>query len=393
MIGTYQFAGATTLGSRTGSYAVRDTVLTPSAGLHGQLATTRPLNVWAVLADWIAAGDARVTETCELRDYPRLVLTRASGKEGERLYVDMKSGYPVALERREPNYLWGQVDVQYVYATWTRIGSGHLPGTATRMVDGQPELTRTFGTMALVPRDSAPPLVLPPVTAPMATAGPTFLAPQPPDTIRVSNTTFLLRNSGYQEALTLAHDTVFVFDATQGDGRARQDSAWIGKLFPGKHPIAVVVTDLAWPHVAGVRYWVANGATIISHRASRPFLERVVQRRWTDAPDALEKRRLAGKGHGPTMVFRPVTDSLRLAGGSVTLYPIDGAASEGALAAYVKADGFLWASDYIQDLSAPTQYVDEVAAAVRRVGISPVRVAAEHTPLGPWAAVAKLAAP
>ena len=121
----------------------------------------------------------------------------------------------------------------------------------------------------------------------------------------------MLRNPGYQETLTLARDTVFVFDATQGEARARQDSAWIGKLFPGKHPIVVVVTDLAWPHVAGVRYWVAQGATIVSHRASRPFLERVVDRRWTDQPDLLERVR----ARGVRLKFRAVDDSLRLAGG------------------------------------------------------------------------------
>ena len=51
--------------------------------------------------------------------------------------------------------------------------------------------------------------------------------------------------------------------------------AWVGRLFPGHHPIVVVVTDLAWPHVAGVRYWVAMGATIVSHAGSKEFLSQV----------------------------------------------------------------------------------------------------------------------
>src|SRR5262245_61780730 len=118
----------------------------------------------------------------------------------------------------------------------------------------------------------------------MAFSLPVFLQPTRPDTERVSASTFLLRNRGYTEAVTLQRDTVFVFDATQGDERVRQDSAWIAALFPGRHPIAVVVTDLAWPHVAGVRAWVARGATIVSHRAAKPFLTEVVNRRWTQTP-------------------------------------------------------------------------------------------------------------
>jgi hypothetical protein len=386
MIGGYQYGGSTTLGSRTASYGVRDTTLVPSPALHAQLDASRPLNAWAVIADWIASGDARVSQICELRDYPRLLLTRRSDHRVETLYIDQKSGYPAALERREPHYLWGSTDVQYVFATWLRVGNAHVPGTATRMVDGAPEITRSFGRVELIASDSAPRLTLPATAAPMSRETAAFLTPSAPDTIRVSNTTVLLRNPGYQETLTLARDTVFVFDATQGDARARQDSAWIGKLFPGKHPIVVVVTDLAWPHVAGVRYWVAQGATIVSHRASRSFLERVVDRRWTDSPDALERVR----SHGVRLKFRAVDDSLRLAGGDVTLFAIDGPSSEGALAAYVHADRFLWASDYVQTLQQPTQYLDEVTAAVHRMGYSPTRLAAEHLPLTDWSAATRL---
>lgn len=385
MVGGYQYGSSTTLGSRIASYGVRDTTLLPSAELHDQLDAQRPLNVWAVVADWLAGGDARVARVCDLREYPRLVLTRSSDHGLEELYVDQKTGYPVALERHEAHYLWGRVDVQYVYATWLRTGGAHVPGTASRLVDGAPEITRSFGRMELVAADSAPRLALPANAEPMKRQMAAFLNPFAPDTIRVSPTTVLLRNLGFQETLTLARDTVFVFDATQGDARARQDSAWIGKLFPGKHVIAVVVTDLAWPHVAGVRYWVAQGATIISHRASRPFLERVVDRRWTDTPDVLEHSR-AGSG---AMKFRAVDDSLRLAGGAITLFAIDGPSSEGALAAFVHADRFLWASDFVQTLQRPTQYLDEMRAAVRRMGYAPTRLAAEHLPLADWAAATR----
>jgi hypothetical protein len=388
MIGANQFKGPPTLGARTASYAIRDTALVPNAPLQAQLLTTRPLNVWAMIADWIAAGNARVVERCEYRDYPRLVLVHPGTIGDERLYVDPKTGYPVAYMRTESHYLWGQIAAEYVYSTWTTVGDAHLPGVAFRLVDGTPTITRTFGDIALVPRDSAPSLALPRAAAPMQPATAGFLAPVAPDTIRVSPSTVLLRNPGYTEALTLARDTVFVFDATQGDLRARQDSAWIGKLFPGHHAIAVVVTDLAWPHVAGVRYWVAQGATIISHRASRAFLDKVVARRWTAAADLLEQRR--SHGRRVPMHFVPVEDSLRLAGGAITLFAIDGISSEGALAAFVHADRFLWASDYIQTLAQPTQYLDEVAAAVARMHVDPLRVAAEHLPLSDWSAAAAL---
>lgn len=387
MIGGYSGPGPATLGGRLASYVALDTGLVPSAATHSGLAATRPLDVWALLSDWIAANDARVAERCELREYQRLVLARRGEHGTERLYIDPKSGYPVAYERTEPHYLWGDVAVRYVYATWLRVADAHVPGTATRVVDGMDDVTRTFGQVELVSRDSAPSLALPAVSSRMAEQLPAFLVPTNPDTVRVSATTFVLRNRGYAEAVTLARDTVFVFDATQGEARAREDSAWIAKLFPGRHAIALVVTDLAWPHVAGVRFWVARGATIISHRSSRAFLDTIVNRRWTAAPDLLERER----ARTPRMKFRAVDDSLRLAGGALTVFAIDGPASEGALAGFVHQDSFLWASDYVQNLQQSTQYLDEVAAAVRRMGYAPARLGAEHIPVSDWKNVAPLA--
>ncbi|MEP6495037.1 MAG: hypothetical protein ABJF01_20285 [bacterium] len=384
-IGGYEY-GATTIGDARASYLLRDTTLVPDDQTHGALYATRPLSVWAMLGDWLADSDVRVEGRCMYRDYTRLVLSRRASEGSERLFIDEKSGYPTKLDRVESHYLWGQVHVEFVYSTWVRIGSAHLPIATARVVDGTTDVTRTFATPVFVSRDSAPLLTIPARSAAMRIALPAFLEPSRPDTVRVNANTFLLRNRGYTEAVTLARDTVFVFDATQADERVHQDSVWIGALFPGRHPIVVVITDLAWPHVAGVRAWVARGATIVSHRAARSFLTQVVNRRWTLAPDLLERRRAS-----VSFRFRAVGDSLRLAGGDITLFPIDGAASEVALAAFVRPGRFLWASDFIQNVSAPTQYLDDVFAAVTRMGISPANVAAEHAPLTAWERLIPLA--
>ncbi|HEU5220338.1 MAG TPA: hypothetical protein VFU23_16880, partial [Gemmatimonadales bacterium] len=135
------------------------------------------------------------------------------------------------------------------------------------------------------------------------------------------------------------------------------------------------------------RFWIAAGATIVSHSTSRTMLQRVVDRRWTLAPDRLEGRRAASPFR-----FRPVRDSLVLAGGAVTLYPIDGIASEGALMGWLREPRFLWASDFIQDPSHPTLYTTEVWQAARRSGLAPLTAAAQHFPPTPWKQIEALAA-
>jgi hypothetical protein len=225
-----------------------------------------------------------------------------------------------------------------------------------------------------------------PVTTAMAPGPPAYLIPAAPDTARVSQSIRLLANPGYRQGVALLADTLYLLDATQGEARARADAALIAGMFPGRHPVVLVVTDLAWPHIAGLRYWVARGATVASHPASRPFLERVLARRWTRTPDLYERRRA-----GARFRFVPVGDSLALAGGKLHLYPIDGLGGEGGVMAWLADDRFLWAGDYIQTVRQPSTYASDVWRAARRAGLSPTRAAAQHLPLTPWSTIDSLA--
>ncbi len=365
-------------------FAKRDTAWVRADGGWRTTEASRALDPWTVVQDWSTAGGARLTARCQYRNYPRTVVERHGIFGAERLYIDAKTGFPVKLDREEPHYLWGQQHVEYVYMSWLRYGGTLMPATAAKLIDGDEEQLRETISARPIPRDSVPPIAVPDSSTRSAVITPGFLRPTPVDTMRLGPQTFALRNPGYTELVTLSRDTVVLFDATQGEERSRTDSAWIGRLFPGHHPVAVVVTDLAWPHVSGMRFWVASGATIVSRDISEPFLGSVVARRWTAVPDKL------ARAHA-RLRFLPVRDSLRIAG--ITILPIDGIASEGALMAYLLNDRFLWASDYVQDTSAPTLYASEVYAAACRARLTPTptRGGAEHVPPFEWSTLTNLA--
>jgi len=375
-----------TLSGARSTFQVRDTATAPAPAGHAAALVLRGLDPWEVIHDWMAGDTPTVAGECLVRDYYRPTLARQGPYGPERLSLDRKTGLPVMLEREEPHYLWGQVAVQYVYSNWDEGHGISIPTSSFRMVDGTAEVSRSVSSFDVVPSDSVPPLLLPDTALAMKPSVPAFLQPTPPDTVRISTDVRLLVNRGYTEGVALLHDTLYVLDATQGEERARADSALIARLFPGPHPIVLVVTDLAWPHIAGLRYWVARGATIVSHRASRTFFQRVLQRRWTRTPDLYERVRNSVAFH-----FRAVDDSLSLAGGKLRLYAIDGISSEGAVMAYIEGDRFLWASDYIQTTQQPTTYATEVWRAARRVGIAPTRTAAQHLPVTTWTTIDSLA--
>lgn len=347
--------------------------------------TARALDAWAVIADWTRGDAVRVAGTERYRDYDRLVLARRTPQGDERLFIDAKSGFPVKLDYTEPHYLWGQRHIEYVWSTWVESSGILVPGSAFRVADGDVEMSQTVGTVELV-NQSSDGLLTPPATPDKVPDDlPPFLQPISPTVIKISDTLALLTNPGYTEAVALAGNEIYVFDATQGEQRARLDADAIMKLFPGRHKINVVVTDLAWPHIAGVRYWISQDATIVAHPAARDFLERVVDRRWTLAPDSLEQRRAAGKT--VHMNFVPAGNTLTLANNQVRVAPIDGIASELALMVYLPVEKFLWASDYIQTLDGPSLYASEVMRAVERSNFRPAQVAAEHLPLTTWSTV------
>lgn len=346
---------------------------------------TRYLNPWAVIHDWAADGDARVVGHETYRDYDRVVLARATSGGEHRLLIDAKSGFPVKLEMQERHYLWGQQHIEYVYSTWILGGGVMVPGASFRLADGRVDISQTTGDIEMIARAAAPSMALPEGQPPAADTLPLFLQPLDLKTEQVGPETYLLSNPGYREAVTEIGGEVFLFDGTQGEERAKKDLEAINKLFPGRKKLTVVVTDLAWPHVAGLRYWVANDATIMAHKAARDFLQSVVDRRWTLAPDLLEQRRGTAK-----MKFIGVDAAFPLAGGALSLYPIDGIGSEVALMGYLTADRFLWASDYIQTVAEPSSYLSEVWRAVQREGLRPERTAAEHLPLTPWATIEEL---
>jgi hypothetical protein len=383
-------SAGTLLLSQTATFGIRDTAMIAAPMSHNSTRGVRLLDPWVVVRDWSKDTTVRFAGECLYRDYWRVVLAREVPEGKEELYLDPRSAYPVKLQYDEPHYLWGQLRVENVYTTWiTPRGGGSFPGSIIRLEDGETAVNRTVNgrDIALVPRDSAPRLDIPAGAADMRrrAAANVAVAPQIADTVRVGPSTYLLVTPAYTETLTLQRDTVFLLDATTSEARARGDSTWIARLFPGKHPVAVVITDLAWPHVAGARFWVARGATIVTHRASVGFLQRLTAQKLTLQPDALVK---STAKRGADLRVRTLTDSLSLGNGAIKLYAIDGAASEGALMAFIPSERYLWASDFVQTVARPSQYATEVWNAAKRIGISPERFAAEHMPLTPWSKVA-----
>ncbi len=191
----------------------------------------REMNPWAVVGDWVEAGDARVVGLCPYRDDDRLVLERTVRGRPERLFLDRESGFPVKLDRTVPHETWGQLHEEMLWSTWIEAGDeGFMPAAAFRIRDGEVDMERTVGEIELMPAADA---ALPALPADVRGVHPASIHGDPeamrPDTVRIGEGAFLLAHRMYNEAAIASGDTVWIMDATLNEARAREDSAWVAR--------------------------------------------------------------------------------------------------------------------------------------------------------------------
>jgi hypothetical protein len=160
------------------------------------------------------------------------------------------------------------VHVEYVYTSWLLYGTGGfgagdvlMPATATRRVDGEDEITRTLIDVARVARDSSPPLSMPDTARASTVETPGFLRPTPLDTVRLGPQTFVLANPGYNEIVSLLHDTVYVLDATQSEAR-RDGVLWASDYIQTLDAPALDTTEV---YAAACRFSLTPSRVVAQH--------------------------------------------------------------------------------------------------------------------------------
>jgi len=360
-------------------YSVRDTNYMPRSAF----VEYDKMNAWTVLLDWAADPTVTQVKSGVYRDYDRLIFERPALIGMERLFIDPKTYFPVKLDYEELNSLWGQLHIEIVYNNWLLNEGSYFPGSSFRIEDSQPTIYRSFGRTELNNSVSLFDRVKKLPTTSQKNFNNEWYVSEQPKLIKISEQTYISKNNFYSETFTKIGDTLYLMDATLNEERAKQDEKLIKGVFPDVSKFVVIVTDLAWPHIGGVRYWVSKGATIVSHAISREFLQKVINRKWTVQPDELQK-------HPRAMRFVAVNKITNLANGALKVIPIDGIESEGALICYLTGDKYLWGSDYFQNSQAAAANSQEVINAARRENIQPEKIAAEHVGLTDWSQLLKI---
>ena len=84
-------------------------------------------------------------------------------------------------------------------------------------------------------------------------------------------------------------DHVVVVEGIGGEARSLAVIEEIKKVIPNKPIRYVINTHVHYDHAGGLRTYVAQGATVVTHELNKPFFEKVWARPRTIAPDLLSK--------------------------------------------------------------------------------------------------------
>ncbi len=84
-------------------------------------------------------------------------------------------------------------------------------------------------------------------------------------------------------------DYIVVIEGPQSEERASAIITEAKKLIPNKPIKYVVNTHAHFDHTSGIRTFVAEGATVITHQVNKPFLEKVASLPHTISPDRLQQ--------------------------------------------------------------------------------------------------------
>jgi hypothetical protein len=183
-------------------------------------------------------------------------------------------------------------------------------------------------------------------------------------------------------------DGVIILEAPISSGYSVKVIAEAHRRFPNQPIKAVVTTSDAWPHVAGIREYVAQGVPIYALNLNKTILERVIGTSHTSKPDSLQREPRVPH-------FRLVHDKFVIASRTnpLELYPIRGETSERQMMAYLPKQELLYGSDPFQrdpdgSFDFP-QSVTELMDAVHRNHITVTQFFMMHIGVRPWAELQK----
>jgi glyoxylase-like metal-dependent hydrolase (beta-lactamase superfamily II) len=354
-----------------------------------ELAPERLLFTALAAPDLTAAPDATVHGIVQ-----RAVTFTWRGHKA-RLLIDSGDFMPTALDLYLPDTwgVWGSQRNTTFYSLWTLLPGGvRYPLQTDRQVDGAIKASASIMKISVnVPFEDA--LFTVPADARAAfaalpTAARWELLKLDPEKQRVEVEPGRIVQYGgsWNVGVVRQPDGLIVLEAPIHSSYSVQVLNELAKRYPGVKIKGVITTSDAWPHIGGIREYVARGIPIYALDLNRPILERLLKADHSERPDALAKA-----PRPPQITWIANRTALGAGDTRMEIYPMRGENGERMLMVYFPALKLLYSSDNIMPGRGGgffmPQTLVEVREAVQREGLDVERIFGFHIGPTPWSAV------
>jgi glyoxylase-like metal-dependent hydrolase (beta-lactamase superfamily II) len=357
-----------------------------------ELAPERLLLAALAAPDLAAAPDARVHGIIQ-----RVVTFGWRGKRA-RLLIDSGDFIPTALETsgEDSSGVWGTVRQTTYYSLWTLIPGGvryplqvdrdwnglnRSSATIVKIAVNQPVDDKTFA----IPDEVKKAFAAAPAT------GFAALKVDPAKRVEIAadgagGPEIVQLGGNWNVGVVRQPDGLVIIEAPIGSPYSVQILEEVAKRYQGVHVKAVVTTSDAWPHLGGVREYVARGIPVYALDLNQPILERLLKADYGAKPDALAK---APKTARFTWVSGKTT--IGVGDTRIELYPLRGENGERMMAAYFPALKVLYSSDEIMRQRDGRffmpEFLLEVRDMIQREHLQVDRVFGMHIGSIPWSEI------
>jgi glyoxylase-like metal-dependent hydrolase (beta-lactamase superfamily II) len=271
------------------------------------------------------------------------------------------------------NPVLGDTLVETTFSDYRDFGGIMFPGHIVRTQGGHPVLDLTISDVK-----SNPAVDIPVPEAVRAASVPPVVATAE----KLADGVYYVRGGTHHSVAIDQADHVVVVEGPQSEARSLAVIAKVKETIPNKPLRYLINTHVHFDHSGGLRTWVDEGATIVTHQMNKPYYEQA----WA-APRTLGPDRLAQSRKNAT--FETVADKHVLTDGkrAIEIYEIAGSGhNDGFLMVYLPKEKILVEGDAYTPVAAGAPppainpYSVNLHENIQRLKLDVRQIAALHGP-------------
>ena len=198
---------------------------------------------------------------------------------------------------------------------------------------------------------------------------------------RVGDGVWLIAGGSHHSVAVEFGDHVVVIEAPQNEARSLAVIDEVYRLMPGKPIRFIVTTHHHWDHLGGLRAYVHEGATVVTHESNKPYYQEVLRAGlWTLEPDRFSLHPPEEWSEG--YIFETLNEKYVLADRTrtVEIYTVQGLAhAAGMLIAYIPSERIVVQADlYSSQAQTPNASARAFLRTLRRLDLDVETIVGIH---------------